>query len=63
MPQPSTTAFRIMLMNKELDIYTCVLLARKKLDAGNPISDVLATLRVDADKIRSHDEDLYQMIQ
>jgi hypothetical protein len=51
----------IALSSPDLQCYTVVLMALKDLRKGN-ISGAVARLRVDADKIRSHDVALYNYI-
>lgn len=45
-----------------LQIYTCVALALEAIRSGKPYADVIAILRVDADKLRGHSADLYAII-
>lgn len=46
---------------EDLQAYTAIRMARRELAAGN-VDGALATLRVDADKIRSYSPDLYALV-
>lgn len=50
-----------LLMQPELQVYTCVRIALKLLDKNN-IQEAIELLKVDLDKIRIHNIELYEML-
>lgn len=51
----------MLLSSTELDIYSAVVMARQDLETGR-LDSAVARLRVDADKIRTVDKRLYDLI-
>tara|TARA_B100001105_G_scaffold248049_1_gene233378 strand:+ start:749 stop:934 length:186 start_codon:yes stop_codon:yes gene_type:complete len=52
---------KMLLSSTELDIYSAVVMARQDLETGR-LDSAVARLRVDADKIRTVDKRLYDLI-
>jgi hypothetical protein len=48
-------------LTEDLEIYTVVVMAKLDLEKGN-FESAIKRLKVDADKIRTHDMDLYNLI-
>jgi hypothetical protein len=50
------------LRSRALEPFTCVRMAKRAIRQGRPLEDVIAILRVDADKIRPVSSRLYAML-
>jgi hypothetical protein len=52
---------RAINLSKDLEIYTCVRMAKKDIENGN-ISSAISRMKVDADKIRQHSRFIYRVL-